>query len=44
MTRALTERLEARILEDPGQWIWIHRRWKPKRQRKRAAKASKAPS
>lgn len=42
MTRALTARLEARIEEMPGQWIWIHRRWKPKRQRKRAARAKRS--
>jgi KDO2-lipid IV(A) lauroyltransferase len=41
MMRAATRALEQRIAEDPGQWFWIHRRWKPKRQaktqRKRAA-------
>lgn len=42
MTRALTQSLERQIEDNPGQWIWIHRRWKPKRQAKRAAKAAKA--
>lgn len=37
MTREMTRRLENRIAEDPGQWFWIHRRWKPERQRRRAA-------
>jgi KDO2-lipid IV(A) lauroyltransferase len=28
MTEAVTRSLEARILATPGQWFWIHRRWK----------------
>ncbi len=41
MMRQASAALEARIEDDPGQWFWIHRRWKPERQarlqRKRAA-------
>ncbi|MGX9354328.1 lysophospholipid acyltransferase family protein [Roseobacteraceae bacterium S113] len=39
MTRALSERLEARIHAHPGQWFWVHRRWKPARQARRQRKA-----
>lgn len=28
MTRALNLSLEARVLENPEQWFWIHNRWK----------------
>ena len=42
MMQQITQRLEKRIEEDPKQWFWIHRRWKPDRQRARAA-AKTAP-
>ncbi|MGB0799469.1 MAG: lysophospholipid acyltransferase family protein, partial [Planktomarina sp.] len=29
MTAAANRELEARIATDPGNWFWIHRRWKP---------------
>lgn len=31
MMLAVTQALETRILRDPGQWFWIHRRWKGQR-------------
>ncbi len=40
MMRELNARLERRIEEHPGQWFWIHRRWKPKRQARRQRKAA----
>lgn len=29
MTQALNDNLEALIRRYPGQWFWVHRRWKP---------------
>ena len=37
MTQALNDSLEAAVRSNMGQWFWIHRRWKPERQRARAA-------
>ncbi len=37
MMRAATRALEDRVQAEPAQWFWIHRRWKPERQRRRAA-------
>lgn len=31
MTAEMTRRLEARIIKDPGQWFWVHNRWKAAR-------------
>ena len=30
MTKEATKSLEQRITADPGNWFWIHRRWKHK--------------
>jgi KDO2-lipid IV(A) lauroyltransferase len=27
-TQAIQEAIETAIREHPGQWLWIHRRWK----------------
>ena len=35
LTADLTARLESVIREAPEQWVWMHRRWKPKTQRAR---------
>jgi KDO2-lipid IV(A) lauroyltransferase len=29
MTQAMNDSLSARIRENPGQWLWVHRRWRP---------------
>lgn len=42
MTQEINDSLEARVRADMDQWLWIHRRWKPDLQRKRAA-ANTAP-
>ena len=28
MTQALNDSLAARVRQDPGQWFWVHRRWR----------------
>lgn len=30
MTQAITDSLAARVRQDPSQWFWVHRRWRPK--------------
>ena len=37
MTQALNDSLEAHVRDHMEQWFWIHRRWKPERQRTLAA-------
>lgn len=37
MTQALNDGLEVLVRQHMGQWLWIHRRWKPARQRTLAA-------
>lgn len=37
MTQAVNDSLSALVRQYPEQWFWIHRRWKPERQRARAA-------
>ncbi|MCK4712240.1 MAG: lysophospholipid acyltransferase family protein [Marinosulfonomonas sp.] len=37
MTQALNDSLEHLVRQHMGQWFWIHRRWKPERQRTLAA-------
>lgn len=29
MTQAITDSLAARVRDDPAQWFWVHRRWRP---------------
>ncbi|MCC5974608.1 MAG: lysophospholipid acyltransferase family protein [Rubellimicrobium sp.] len=40
MTQAMTERLEAQVIAHPGQWFWVHRRWKTPGRRGRAGDAA----
>ncbi len=43
MTQALNDSLEAHVRSHMGQWFWIHRRWKPERQRALAEAANIGP-
>lgn len=43
MTQALTDSLAAQVRATPGQWFWVHRRWKPARQAKYFPKEAAAP-
>ncbi|UWR21314.1 lysophospholipid acyltransferase family protein [Sulfitobacter sp. S190] len=31
MTQALSDSLAARVNDDPEQWFWVHRRWRPQK-------------
>lgn len=43
MTQALNDSLAARIASRPDQWFWVHRRWKPEKIARQAArKAARA--
>ncbi len=44
MTQALNDSLEAIVREHMDQWFWIHRRWKPDRQRARGLNRSNGSS
>ncbi len=37
MTRELSQELEEMVRQHMDQWFWIHRRWKPEHQKRRAA-------
>lgn len=39
MTQALNDGLEKVVRQNMGQWLWIHRRWKPERPRKNNKKS-----
>ncbi|SMX42224.1 lysophospholipid acyltransferase family protein [Actibacterium lipolyticum] len=42
MTQALNDSLESLTRKHMAQWFWIHRRWKPEKQAKLAAKRARA--
>jgi len=41
MTQAANDSLERLVREEPAQWFWIHRRWKPERAARRARQMAK---
>ncbi len=40
MTQEITDRLERVVRDHMGQWFWIHRRWKPERQKRRRRRSA----
>ncbi len=44
MTQALMDSLAQQIQERPGQWLWMHRRWKPERQAEMVAQKGHSQS
>jgi len=38
MTQDMMDSVGGQVREHPGQWLWVHRRWKPERQAARAAR------
>lgn len=43
MTQALNDSLEARVRANMDQWLWIHRRWKPRRRKSKKRARAVAP-
>ena len=33
LTKIITARIEAIVRDDPGQWLWMHRRWPTEKDR-----------
>lgn len=41
MTQAINDSLEAQVRKAPGQWLWVHKRWKPEQAAHDARKDEK---
>jgi len=44
ITQEYTAAIEAFVRDDPGQYLWIHRRWKSRPRNEQRAKANNAPA